>query len=86
MTLRVRVENDQENDLLQGILFVLGYKWKINGKRLKDFNPSVKVHQIGIDTGWILRIWKAERDFNIPILSFDDFINYVERNDIRYGR
>ena len=83
MIIRIVIENEQENDLLQRILFVLGYKWAINGKRLKDFNPFSRIHQIDSYDGRIYRVLRHRSSDGFKLLNFEEFLDYVECNDIR---
>ena len=85
MIIRIVIENEQENDLLQRILFVLGYKWTINGKRVKDFNPFSRIHQIDSSDGRIYRLLRHRSSDGFKLLTFVEFLDYVECNDIRYN-
>ncbi len=70
MTSRVRVENETEWDIVQNLYFVLGYSWFTRGKVLRTYYDKYNT----------LSMW-SDGDIGV---SLEEFLDYIEDNDIRY--
>ena len=85
--------------LFQGIMFALGYKWYRRFSYPKDMDCkqllSMDCLPINFDmenNGLIIQIWD-DGDIEYAVekykldsyLTFEEFLDYVEQNDIRYN-
>ncbi len=84
MKYRVYISNSAEYEwvLAQKVLFVLGYTWPGRNVNINRYWEEYQYIHVW-DDGEITRDDRNERNMNT--LTFDEFIGYIDINDIRYG-